>query len=42
MIQAIKGVFEGNLENMDWMDDETRSYAKLKVNFILFHMILFV
>ena len=31
MIQAIKGVFEDNLDNMDWMDDTTRAYAKDKV-----------
>ena len=36
MIQAIKLEFAKNIEKMDWMDEKTRTYAKLKVLLYLF------
>ncbi|XP_057304506.1 endothelin-converting enzyme homolog [Hydractinia symbiolongicarpus] len=35
MIQAIKGVFTDNLEQMDWMDAKTKKYARKKAEKIL-------
>ena len=35
MANAIKGAFKNNLDNLDWMDDETREAAKDKADAII-------